>query len=392
MRQMGAVAVRRKAELHHPHAGETGRFQQPFDVLAEYTEILRDNRQRRKLPRCRVKQRLSRPRQPRARFRGFGVRRHRPVRGKCPEMVDAHHVKTAERIPLHGRPVVQRIAPKLAVRRKIIRRHPRDTAGTPGPRVKVKPFPVAPDIAAVHRYIHRHVADNTDAFAVDIGFQLLPFLGKEPLDKHMIVRCSPQRRLLAAAGIIRQFIRPLPPGRTVLPFLRCHKQRIRLHPRVFCRKSGALFPLLCTAPCIGRTQNRLFLFCGKSIIRCIGAAGITARFFLLPGNQAAAQQGARVDIQGISGKRAHARIRRIAHIHRIERQHLPKPETHAGEGIRKPASLFSEPSDTVRSRQGRNVHQYTRAALFEIHKISAPLPADRPPKNHKPLIMSMACM
>ena len=148
---------------------------QPRHRGRDDAEILGDDRQLAELARGRVEDRLARPAHPAPAARILRVRRHRPVRDEAAEVVDPRDVEQGERPAqtlgpprvaraLQRGPVVQRVAPQLALVGERVGRHARDDA------VAKERRPCAV-VGAAGRDVDRHVADEADPALVRVRAQ-----------------------------------------------------------------------------------------------------------------------------------------------------------------------------------------------------------------------------
>ncbi len=123
--------------------------------------------------------------------RGFGFGRHGPVGLEAAEVIDADHVGELRRgaqafdppavvAACLRIPVIQRVAPELAVLREVVGRHAGHRVGA---AVAIDPqdLRMRPGVA-VERDINRHVAEKIDAVVVGISVEPGPLIEKQELD------------------------------------------------------------------------------------------------------------------------------------------------------------------------------------------------------------------
>ena len=158
-------------------------------------------------------------------------------------MIDANHIRTASQRSdaLHpplilrrfvGRPVVQRVAPQLAVRRKIVRRHSGDVTGAEV-FVQGKKLRMRPDIGGVFGRVDGQVSDQADPQIVDVGFERVQ-LAEEQILKKIVeagfvgeLPCSVFQSLALPQP---NRLRPVLPRPAAVPLLERHIQAVIRKP------------------------------------------------------------------------------------------------------------------------------------------------------------------
>ncbi len=198
MRAVGVVGV--EGELQDDHAGQPERVAQPLDGRRDDPEVLGDERQpgRRdaQRPRGRGERRTSRPADP-APAAGVGrARGRRPIGHEAAEVVDAREVEKVERAcqtphppavasPAQRRPVVDRVAPQLALVGVGVGRRP-------GLHAVAEQLRVRAMVGAAGRHVDRHVADDAHAALRRVAAQRAPLA----LEAHLVGhRASARERL-----------------------------------------------------------------------------------------------------------------------------------------------------------------------------------------------------
>ena len=107
-------------------------------------------------------------------------------------MVKAHHIialcsaanavfPPLEAVRTHGIPIIERVAPELAVGAEIVRRDTGDGARLPV-GVEAKLRRLRPDVRAVGRDVHGQVADDAHAVRVRVGAHRVPLAGELRLE------------------------------------------------------------------------------------------------------------------------------------------------------------------------------------------------------------------
>ncbi len=252
VRQILAVCVAAvKAQLQHLHAGITGLLHQPAYRGREKAQILGNDVPRAELALYGVEKIHARAGAPAAVLRGGFAAGDGIIRIEAPKMVDAQRIvngklkRNASQPPaialaLHPLPVEQRIAPKLAVRRKAVRRAARHFGGHTV-FVQLKLLRVRPDVGAVCGNIDGQIADDADTLRVDIRLQRAPLAEKQILHgpPEIQLRGKLCAGLCKRAGLPQaQRLRPDKPRSAATACFQRHKQRVILQPiRLLCAKS-----------------------------------------------------------------------------------------------------------------------------------------------------------
>ena len=119
----------------------------------------------------------------------------------------------AEAVLPHTLPIVQRIAPQLAVGTEIVWRHAGHGLGNQR-LVQLEEFRLRPHIGGVHSHIDGQIADDTDALRVDVVPQPVPLAEEQILqvdeELHVLLQ---QRAVLLHRAVLPQtdIIGPLRP-------------------------------------------------------------------------------------------------------------------------------------------------------------------------------------
>ena len=175
-----------EAELEHVHPGEAELVPQPDDRLGDHAEILGDQRQRAQLGRDGVEELAARPGPPRPVLGRVRLGRHGPVGDEAAEVVDAHEVVELERPAealdppavarrAHRRPVVDRVAPALALVGEGVGRDAGDDVGD-------EELGMREVVGAVLGDVDREVADQPDAALVRVALERAPLA----LEAHLV--------------------------------------------------------------------------------------------------------------------------------------------------------------------------------------------------------------
>ena len=271
----------------------------------------------------------------------------------------------AETVRLHGAPVVERIAPELAVGGEVVRRHPCHLGGSPCP-VQQKLFPLAPDVGAVQGDVDGQITDQLHAPGVHIRLERRP-LGVEPVlhggvEGHVLRQYRPpvlQRRcLMAPQGLVRPEI----PGGVLEMGLGRLIQSVFFHPGIPVRKvPGRLGPLPAEAgKCLA--QQAVSALVHSSVLHRLSLRR-PGRLQLRLGQQSLRRQGLQVDEQRVARKGGDAGVGGVPRAGGAHRQNLPPGLPGGLQEVRKRPGLAAQRTDAVGSRQGKNRHEDTGCTL-----------------------------
>ena len=241
---MGEIVARFagvEGEFQHLHAGPAGVLLQPDDVVRQEAEVLRNETQVREALLHGADEVVARPLDPLAAAGGLVAVGDGPValqpdaddveqpRGCCDALLPPGVIRLA-----HTLPVIERVAPQLAVGREIVGRAACHAGWKPG-LVQLEQGRVRPHVAGVIGYIDRQIADDLQPKRVYIAAQRVPLAEEEILqiDKEVHVVAEPDgiglgRTRTAQADLLR----PRLPRAHVLAALERHIQGIVLNPRV----------------------------------------------------------------------------------------------------------------------------------------------------------------
>ena len=269
VRQIVAGLARVKGELEDLHSREAGVLDQLRDARRQIAQVLRYEARVVEPVAQHAHEADSRPCAPLAVYRGGVAVGHRPVAVKAAEMVYAYDVVEVLRVldaayppaiavGFHMLPVVEGIAPELAVGREIVRRHARHSRRHIA-LVQQEALGVAPHVGAVQCDVYRDIADYLYAQRVDVLTQGVPLFEEQVLrvreEAYVAVELAAvfiKRLVLAHARVL---IRPLNPAlHAEMPF-ESHEQGIVRQPAaVGLNKSLNLFRV--TLPAALRRQGQ----------------------------------------------------------------------------------------------------------------------------------------
>ena len=239
--------MRVERELHHLHSGQAGIGQQLFHARSDVAKIL-GNKAQVAEPRGQHADKVhAGAGLPVSVLRGRIPVGHGPVALKAAEMIYADYIiklpcavyaayPPAVAVRRHRVPVIQRVAPELAVLGERIGRHSRDLGGHIVP-VQLEKLRIAPHIGGVERDIYRNIADKLHAVVMCVGVELLPLLIEEVLQENVEIHVAAQLLTVLPDGLraVRAYglVRPLHPAHHAEARLYRHVQRIIFHPGIF---------------------------------------------------------------------------------------------------------------------------------------------------------------
>ncbi len=314
---------------------------------------------------------------------GLGPRRDGPIALQSPEVVDADDVEQfggpfhpanppAKAVLLHGGPVVQGVAPELAVLGKVVRRHPRHLGGTPLP-VQKELRPLAPHVGGVQGNVDGQIADEPQAQAVDIGLQGRP-LGEKPvldagLEGHFLRQLHPPAvhglPLVAAEALVR----PVKPGQAAEMPLHRPVQRVLPHPGILLREGPGGLRRLAADPGKGLAQQGLPALFQSAVVDFIPRRDPGGGELLLR-QEAVLRQKVQVDEQRISGEGGFAGVGGVPAPGGTHGQNLPPGLPGVLKKVGKGPGLRPQGTDAIFRRQGKNRQEY---ACGTLHKIKPPM-------------------
>ena len=336
--------VAAKRELQDRHPRQPRRLAQRDHPRRQLAQILRDDLRLRKRRPHRFEQLHARRLHPLSRARRRRRRRNPPIGIKPAEMIDAHHIAQLKRSPQPCMPpreavghmplpFIKRIAPELAIRRKVIRRHARHRRRPTRLSIQLKQLRIGPHVGRVRRHKDRDVADNLDAPRGRRRPQRPPLCKKQVLIKR--VRLRLRRQLFSQRGFLRRRQRahrrrPFPPGDTLVMILQRQKKSVTLEPRrlLLLERSERLAvgrqhrrprPL---EPRKGQREQRPLLLIKRPVIHPVRTQ-LGQRRDLGVGQQSGRHQRAQIDQIRIARKRRETLVRRIPVTGRPERTNLP---------------------------------------------------------------------
>ena len=382
---MGQVLVvpAAKGELQHLHAREGAVGQQLAHAGEQFAQVLGNDGQ---LAQCGfqcIEQLHAGAVLPLAGAGGGAGGRDRPVGVEAAEVVDAQQIVDAQCVahPLNPpciaglfvvRPVVQGIAPQLAVCGKVVRRAARHP-GKAAVGVQLKQLAAHPCIHRVRRDVDGDIAQDLHALLVGVGLDCLPLDAELVLhelpEADLLFVCSSkgsQRGLVAAAvgGV------PLHPVLHLVGYLQRHVQGIVLQPVLVGKGEGvvvvgvvvgtAVQPGALAAPCgVGLAQHRKAADVQGAVVHLQRVFPPAFRLEVCGGQQALFFQRFQVHKIGVARKGRAALVGAVAVAGGAERQQLPDRLPCRRQEIHKLKCRLAKAADPVRAGQTGYRHQNT---------------------------------
>ena len=267
------------------------------------------------------------------------------------------------------RPVVQRVAPELAVGREIIRRAA-GHAGKAAVRRQLEQRTAHPGVHRVGRDIDGDIAQDLDALGVGIGFQLLPLDGKLILQKlpeadlFLVLRAE-----LGQCMAIPHPVRagPLGPALHLVGGLQGHVQCIVLQPALVFQREGivgirvivgaAVQPFALPAPGrVCRAQDLVAAGVQGAVVHLKRVFAPGFRLELGGGQQALRLEGVEVDEVRVARKGRAALVGAVPITGGAQRQDLPDLLARCGQKIHERFRFRSEAANSIGAGQAGHRH------------------------------------
>ena len=296
-------------------------------------------------------------------------------------MVDAEQVVDAQRVahPLDPPgvsrlfmigPIVQRVAPQLAVGGKIIRR----AAGHPGKAalgVQFKQGPAHPGIHRIGGDVDGDIAQNFHALGVGVGLDLFPLEGKLVLQKFpeadLFLLLGPER---CQSACVPQAVLPGPlgPALHLMRGLESHVEGVILQPALVGQREGVVIVreiMSAAVPTgalfapgrIGGAQNFIAAGVEGSIVHFQRVLAPIFRPELGGGEQTVRLQGVEVDEIGVARKGGAALVGAVAVAGGTQGQQLPDALARLCQKIHKFQRRLAKAADPVGAGQAGHRHQ-----------------------------------
>ncbi len=232
---------------------------------------------------------------------------------------------------------------------------------------------MCPYIHAVHRHIDGKISDKPDSLFVGIVPELSPLYEKEVLQDFPEVRVPPVPlfRFLQSFRLPAAKSRsPLLPGCPAVIFFQSHKKCIILQPiSVFPAESFKIRRRSAAEPLCGPAQNRIPLPIENPIVYIIRAALPINIRVLFPSKISLSFQLLQIQEIGVSRIGRKGLIRGISIAGRTDGEKLLKRLSCFLQKINKFIGGLSHAADSVRGRQGRQVHQNSISFHFFSHPL-----------------------
>ena len=278
-------------------------------------------------------------------------------------------------------PVIQRVAPQLAVRGKVVRRAARHPAGMTL-RVSLEQLPACPEVGRIRRHVDGNVAHDLHALFGGVGVQGAPLLVE------LVLQEGPEFQIggVGGAELLQrgrlphaQPLRPLLPVLHAVFLLDGHVQAVIRQPCV--RQKAEPIPVvpvggvvprhgtLFQKVLIGHAQHRKALVVDGAVVHLVGVAapvqcGVIGLF-----QKPVRRQQIQIDEIGVARKGGTALVGTVGVAGGGHRQNLPDALPRRRQKVHKLSGGRAERADAVAARQAGNGHQNAAAAL-ELHNIS----------------------
>ena len=296
-------------------------------------------------------------------------------------MVDAHDVADLERgaqavappgvaVGAVCRPIVERVAPQLAVGGEIIRRHAGHGDGQEGFGVELEEMRRGPGVGGVGRHENREVADDAHAALLRGGAELRPLAEEQILAEAVGVgrfgELRAQRRF-SCPTVVARFGGPFPPRRAVEMILQGAEERVIVEPArlaraercvVAVRQRGLLLP----EQTGGDLQQAGLQPAERFEVHRIGRER-RERHEVAGGQQAVAHERHEIHEVGVAGEGGVTLVGRVAETGRAERAHLPVFDAGGGEEIEEAHGVLVEHAATLGARQCGRMQQHAGGAI-----------------------------
>ena len=279
----------------------------------------------------------------------------------------------AEAVLAHPIPVVQGVAPELAVGAEIVGRHTGYGLGNQR-FIQLEELRLRPHVSGIHGHIDGQVADDADALRVDIVAQPLPLAEEQVLqigeEIHILLQQGTvflQRLRLPQADIVG----PLRPRLHAEMALARHEQGIVWEPALICLHEGG-HGLAAALPVTleGLAQQVEALFVDAAVVHMTGIAAPLAPAALGLGQQTVGDEQLGVNVVGVTGVGGEALVGGIPVAGRAKRQHLPVALARRVEEIRKIVCRLPQRADPVGGGQGGDGHQNTTGTFHGNKSLS----------------------
>ena len=259
-------------------------------------------------------------------------------------------------------PVVERVAPELAVGRKGIRRAAGHLGQVDLP-IGLEKLRPGPEVAGIRADVDGDIAHQLDALFVGVGLEGAPLREEEELHGLVVIHRIGQphtgggqsRRLTGAQRVG-------PVGQTRLPLLgfQGHEQGVIVQPEVLRgAEIGVGFAGLGQKPVCGPFQDHGSLVVQRTVIH---GADRHRSGDLIGGEPAVLGQHPVVDEVGVPGKGGKALVRAVAVAGGADGQDLPIGLSGAGQKIHESEGLRPQSADAEGTGQAEHRHQDTACA------------------------------
>ena len=375
------VALGVEAELQDLHPGQARIPQELFHLGGGVAQVLGDELQVVEPGGQHAYQRHARTGLPAAPLGGGVAEGHGPVALKAPEVVDADHVEEllrpldaadppAEAVGLVGVPVVERVAPELAVLGEGVGRDAGDLLGH-AVLVQLEVPGLGPDVGGVQGHVDGHVPDEADAPVVGVIPQRVPLAEEQELAE------DPEIQVLGVAGPVGLYrlrpvqadglVRPLGPAHHAEAGLHRHVEGVVLQPGgVFPPEGGHFLPQRLPPPLKGQPQHLEAVFIDLRVVHPGGVVAPVPVFDLGGTQELLLYQQVQVDEIGVAGEAGEGGIGAVPVAGGAQGQQLPIALAGSLEKVHKTIGALPHGADAVGGGEGAHGHEN---AAFTIHNL-----------------------
>ena len=366
-----------KGKFQHLHAGEAAVPHQLPHSVAHIAEILGND-----LP---LAQRLLHGAEQLDAGAFFPVAIHRRLAAvgdgeiliEAAEVVDAHHIVQLKAVPQPGDPpliagrtvrlpAVERVAPQLTGGGETIRGNARHRRGDVV-LVQLEQPRVCPCVCRIQRHIDGDIADDLDALAVGVGFQLAPLLVELELKILVVLHLKVQLPAVVVHGGLpaqTDILCPLDPRLALKAVLYRHEQgKIVQPPLVFLAECRKRFVVADVAAGVRQPQQTAALGIQAAVINVIRLAAEVCLFALGGGQHPFLHQCVQADEIRIARKGGKALVRAVAVACHTQRKDLPVSLPGFLEPVHKVVCFLRKAADAVRGRQTADGQQNACTSL-----------------------------
>ena len=277
-------------------------------------------------------------------------------------------------------PVIQRVAPQLTIRRKVVRRAARHAARL-ALGIGLKQLAARPCVGGIRGNVNRNIAHNGYALGLCVGVQ------GAPLAVELILQKGPEFNLLGMLLPELCQCLGLPHAQGAGPLLPVHHavadldghiqavvgqpvaaQELETVPVIGVRRLIAGHRALLEEILVRLAQHGKTLVVQRAVVDLCGIAAPVDAGIVLFGQQAVRGQLVKVDEVGVARKGGKALVGAVGVAGGANRQNLPDGLARRGQKVHKVIGRLAHTANAVPAGQAGNRHQNS-AATIELHDI-----------------------